>query len=448
MKEPLEVASVGEIHPTNEQCELKVIACDVDVARVVAARALASASTSARWSPTNGALACATKSRGVWLYKPDRELSELGAIAEDDDEGKEDVHALDFSPGSRFLCAGGSARGEEVAVWDLRRRKKHRVLAGHNSAVRTVRYGQFGRVIGSGSDSGVVLVHDVESARRVALAPPTLSGVTSIDFSKYSPQHVVSACVDGTVRLWDAEAGQLQSTLTVRGSECYQVEFSPTVPGLLGYVKGDGRVVLQDITSPTPSGALTFKDCQVTTMCWHYSGYALAVGTSDGRIVWLDSRKISGGADVATCQIYAIKAHDGAVKALSWQHPVPRSFQVEKTPSRGENIPESPMTPVAAKSSGLLHERAAPAPALAPAPAPLPIALPRNVANVNAQQPGVGTSELAAIIERRQRSWETPCALKCAICTLNYCVSTSQRWMKLRACLTRCVKSSSIWRKK
>ena len=198
--------------------------------------------------------------------------------------------------------------------------------------------------------------------------------------------------MDGTVRLWDIEAGQLQSTLTVRGSECYQVEFSPTVPGLLGYVKSDGRVVLQDITSPTPSGALTLKGCQATSMCWHYSGFALAVGTSDGRISWLDTRKISGGADVATCQIYDIKAHDGGVEALSWQHPVPQSFQVEKTPSRGDNIPDSPMTPIAAKSR-LLHEPA-------PAPAPVVDAVSRDLATTRINQTSsMSTKELETIIE-------------------------------------------------
>ena len=392
-RECMMLASTGRLSTSaRAACEVKTFAPDTNDARCVGRVEATCETRCVRWTPTNGALAVAGASGGVHLYKPDESLTLLGTIPEEAlDIGQ--VCGIDFSPGSRYLATGGSAAQEEVAVWDLRRRKKHRVLSGHDSTVNAVRYGQFGRLLGSGSASGVVLVHDVESGAQTArLTPPTLSGVTSIDFSKYSPQHLVSACMDGTVRLWDIEAGQLQSTLTVRGSECYQVEFSPTVPGLLGYVKSDGRVVLQDITSPTPMGALTFKGCQATSMCWHYSGFALAVGTSDGRISWLDTRKISGGADVATCQIYDIKAHDGGVEALSWQHPVPQSFQVEKTPSRGDNIPDSPMTPVAAKSR-LLHEPV-------PAPAPVAEALSRDLSKTKIiQSPSVSTTELESIIE-------------------------------------------------
>jgi len=316
-----------------------------------------------RWSPTNGALCVGTKGSGCALMRPD--LTPLGAIPEDANEVGE-VHAIDFSSGSRYLAVGGTSVGEEVSVWDLKRKRKHRVFAGHERSVATVKYGMFGRVVASGGTAGHVLVHDVETGEtKLKLSPPTMSGVTSIDFSKYSPQHVVSACTDGTVRLWDTEVGELQSTLTVRGSECYQVEFSPTAPGLVAYCKSDGRVVLQDITSPTPSGALTFKSTQATCLAWHNSGLALAVGTSDGRITWLDTRKISGGADVAVCRLYDVRAHEGGVHSLSWQQPIPHSFQVESTPARGEGTPESPMTPVAEKSARLLHGQTPPAVALA-----------------------------------------------------------------------------------
>lgn len=308
----------------------------------------------AKWSPTNGALALGTADRGCVLFKPD--LTPLGSVPEDAREIGE-VHAIDFSAGSRFLAAGGSAAGEEVVVWDLKRKRKHRAFAGHERGVTTMKYGGFGRIIGSGGGSGTIIVHDVESgATKAKLTPPTASGVNSIDFSQYAPENLVSAYADGTVRLWDTEAGQLTSTLTVRGSECYQVAFSPTTPGLVGYVKSDGRVVLQDAASPTPSGAVTFKGTQVTSMAWHYSGFALAVGTSDGRVSWLDTRKMSGGTQVSQCQLYETNAHEGGVYALAWQQPLPQSFQVESTPARGDNIPDSPMTPVADKSAGLIHK--------------------------------------------------------------------------------------------
>ena len=161
--------------------------------------------------------------------KPD--LSDLGRVPERAVAGEGEVHAVDFSAGSRYLVAGGTG---EARVWDLKRKREHRVFSGHTGGVATVKYGMFGRVVVSGGHDGTVLVLDVESwATKAKLSPPTLSGVTSIDFSEYSPQHLVSACADGTVRLLDAEVGELQSTLTVRGSECYQVEFSPVAPGLV-----------------------------------------------------------------------------------------------------------------------------------------------------------------------------------------------------------------------
>lgn len=352
-----------------------------------------------RWSPTNGALCVGTKTGGCALMKPD--LETLGRVPEEA-VGSGEVRAVDFSAGSRYLAAGGTsgtgAAGEEEAcVWDLKRKRKHRVFMGHEGGVMTVKYGGFGRIVACGGESSQVFLHDVESgATRLKLTPPTPSGVTSIDFSKYSPQHLVSACTDGTVRLWDTEAEELHSTLTVRGSECYQVEFSPVVPGLVGYVKSDGRVVLQDVASPTPSGALTFKSTQVTCMSWHHSGFALAVGTSDGRVSWLDTRKISGGADVAKCRLYDVQAHDGGVHSVSWQQPVPHSFQVENTPTRGDNIPASPMTPIAEKSTRLLQDdEPAPRPA-AFAREELTLSKPKDSSNGVSN---IDASELASLLD-------------------------------------------------
>lgn len=83
-----------------------------------------------RWSPTNGALCVGTKTGGCALMKPD--LETLGRVPEEA-VGSGEVRAVDFSAGSRYLAAGGTsgtgAAGEEEAcVWDLKRKRKHRVF--------------------------------------------------------------------------------------------------------------------------------------------------------------------------------------------------------------------------------------------------------------------------------------------------------------------------------
>ena len=87
---------------------------------------------------------------------------------------------------------------------------------------------------------------------------------------------------------------------------------------------------------------------------------------------------------------------DGGVHSVSWQQPVPHSFQVENTPTRGDNIPASPMTPIAEKSTRLLQDdEPAPRPA-AFAREELTLSKPKDSSNGVSN---IDASELASLLD-------------------------------------------------
>lgn len=53
-------------------------------------------------------------------------------------------------------------------------------------------------------------------------------------------------------------------------------------------------------------------------MVWYYLGFGFVVGMLNGVVIWLDTRKISGGVDIVMCKIYDVKVYEGVVNLFSW----------------------------------------------------------------------------------------------------------------------------------
>ena len=85
------------------------------------------------------------------------------------------VLCITWSPGSRYLAAGGS--DAVVRVFDLQKRSQALTLRGHRAAVRGVAWSPSEVYVASSSDSGEIVVHRVQgSVAAVAKVehPPSL----------------------------------------------------------------------------------------------------------------------------------------------------------------------------------------------------------------------------------------------------------------------------------
>ena len=317
-----------------------------------------------RWSPTNGALACAGSDGRAHLLKPTGER--LGKIPGDDGDpttapGRHPaIHALGFSKGSRYLATGGASG--DVVIWDLKRKAKLKTLSGHAADVDALVYSPGDQHIASGDRAGVVVLHSPISGLAVGEMRPDVAsgGVTSLQYSPHRRQMLAGATTGGAVHLWDTGVRRLGSSLHAGGEGgCTQAAFSPTTPGLIAAACGDGRVSLLDANAPASSanvGSIRLAPAGATSVTWRSDGYALAVGTGDGRVLLVDPRMLSssigGGGDGAVTGAFTAHAGDGAVTALRWQHAADSSAGAAAAAEAVTPTPMRPARPVAGGYDG------------------------------------------------------------------------------------------------
>ena len=311
-----------------------------------------------QWSPTNGALACGGADGRAHLLKPSGEL--LGRIPDASPEASADLYARDtlssgatslssvappiralaFSKGSRYLASAGAAA--EVTIWDLKRKSKLKSLVGHADAVAAVAYSPGDQHLASAGREGRVILHSPVSGLVVgemqapgAATPSGVSGVAGISALHYSPhrrQMLASASADGAVRVWDTGVRRLASTLSTLSTDAApsavnDARFSPAAPNVLAAACADGRLVLMDADAPAGSNRHALGSIAVgagaTSVAWRGDGNALAVGASDGRVVWLDPRMIGkSSGDNSRSVVFVTAAHvgSGGVTSVRWQH--------------------------------------------------------------------------------------------------------------------------------
>ena len=319
------------------------------------------------WSPTNGALACGGADGRAHLLKPSGEL--LGRIPDASPEASADLYARDtetgttslssvappiralaFSKGSRYLASAGAAA--EVTIWDLKRKSKLKSLVGHADAVAAVAYSPGDQHVASAGREGRIILHSPVSGLVVGemqQAPPGastssglsgFSGITTLHYSPHRRQMLASASADGAVRVWDTGVRRLASTLSTlpassaafgQTSAVNDARFSPFAPNVLAAACADGRVVLMDVGAGLGStGSNRHRNSTIgsvavgagaTSVAWRSDGNALAVGASDGRVVWLDSRMLGDASGAPKSVLYTTAAHvgTGGVTSVRWQ---------------------------------------------------------------------------------------------------------------------------------
>lgn len=110
--------------------------------------------------------------------------------------------------GAHVITAGGD---HEVVVWDIRTKRRVRVLRGHAGAVRCVALSQDGRMVLSGARDRTVRVWSLDEDDRkddfVQMLEGHESDVNSVVFIP-GRKEALSASCDGTVRRWDLQTGQ------------------------------------------------------------------------------------------------------------------------------------------------------------------------------------------------------------------------------------------------
>lgn len=272
------------------------------------------------WNHTNQVVATANADGHINLFH-----SQTGQMLSDiyyqgdhgDNSGP--VHSISFSYNSRYMAQTTSST---ILIWDLKKRSIRNELKGHESQVNSVSFFPDGK-LASGDTGGSTLLWDLKSDEPYG----SLSSYSNMELSDIVHRHVTcvranptgiptvaSGYSDGIICVYDTSNLSLIRRQPIHKQSLTSLAFSPKNTRLIASCSYDGLLCLTD-TSSKPTEVLTGINTghPLTTVSFHSDSLHTAVGTSDGKILVYDWRKLREPVTV-------YEAHSpNPVKAIAFQ---------------------------------------------------------------------------------------------------------------------------------
>ncbi|KOO32676.1 protein nedd1 [Chrysochromulina tobinii] len=275
--------------------------------------------TALRWTSNDRVLASASHDGTIALSEPSGKLFHT-LQAQPSSGGASSavaIHAITWSPGSRYLAAGGS--DAVVRIFDLQKRAQALALRGHRAAVRGLSWSPSEVYVASSSDAGEIIVHRVQgSVAAVArIEHPAAEGMVrpglgAVQWAPFHPSMLACAAADGGVAVWEVKpnmpAGPPHRLFAEHTEASTGLQWSPVNQHLLASCSMDATICFYDVTKQCVVRTLR-SHRPLTCLAFASSGVHLALGSTSGELFIFDLRSDRPSPS------WTVQAHTSTAKA-------------------------------------------------------------------------------------------------------------------------------------
>ncbi|MGD8307126.1 MAG: WD40 repeat domain-containing protein [Ignavibacteria bacterium] len=215
------------------------------------------------------------------------------------------INSLAFNDDKKLLLSGSN--DNNIKLWDIETLTLLRTFSEHVTVTRDVKFTPDGKSVISAENNYIVYWRNAVDGfiGRLPLYGHT-STVTSVDISN-DMTTIISGSSDKTIKVWNAESGDLIQTLTDHTSSIREVEFSPVLDRFAS-CSSDSTVRIWSLETLQQIKFLEGHIGTISSISYHPAGkYLAGGGTSSIIYIWnVESGEIIRSLETHTKTINAV----------------------------------------------------------------------------------------------------------------------------------------------